>query len=66
MKRILLEVVLALAMAGAAAFGYMSWKQVQGSKTEIEELIKDNEMYRTAWKEFQTIRVLLGETPHWP
>ena len=30
------------------------------------ELIKDNEMYRTAWKEFQTIRVLLGETPHWP
>jgi len=30
------------------------------------ELIKENEMYRDAWKEFQTIRVLLGETPHWP
>ena len=30
------------------------------------ELIRDNEMYREAWKEFQTIRVLLGETPHWP
>jgi len=43
MKRILLEVVLALAMAGAAAFGYMSWKQVQGSKTEIEELTKASE-----------------------
>jgi hypothetical protein len=30
------------------------------------ELIKENAMYRDAWKEFQTIRVLLGETPHWP
>lgn len=43
MKRILLEVVLALAMAGAAAFGYMSWKQAQGSKAEIEELTKASE-----------------------
>ena len=43
MKRIVLEVVLALAMAGAAAFGYMSWKQAQGSKTEIEELTKASE-----------------------
>jgi hypothetical protein len=30
------------------------------------ELIKENEMYRDAWREFQSIRVLLGETPHWP
>ena len=30
------------------------------------ELLKENEMYRDAWKEFQAIRVLLGETPHWP
>lgn len=30
------------------------------------ELIKENSMYRDAWKEFQSIRVLLGETPHWP
>lgn len=30
------------------------------------ELLKENSMYRDAWKEFQTIRVLLGETPHWP
>jgi hypothetical protein len=30
------------------------------------KLLKENEMYRDAWKEFQTIRVLLGETPHWP
>ena len=43
MKRIVLEVVLALAMAGAAAFGYMSWKQAQGSKAEIEELTKASE-----------------------
>ena len=43
MKRTLLEIVLALAMAGAAAFGYMSWKQAQGSKTEIEELTQASE-----------------------
>ena len=30
------------------------------------KLLKENSMYRDAWKEFQTIRVLLGETPHWP
>jgi len=30
------------------------------------ELLKENEMYRDAWREFQSIRVLLGETPHWP
>lgn len=30
------------------------------------ELIKENEMYRDAWREFQSIRVLLGETAHWP
>ena len=30
------------------------------------ELLHENSMYRDAWKEFQTIRVLLGETPHWP
>jgi hypothetical protein len=30
------------------------------------ELLKENPMYRDAWKEFQSIRVLLGETPHWP
>ena len=43
MKRTVLEIVLALAMAGAAAFGYMSWKQVQGSKAAIEELTKTSE-----------------------
>jgi len=43
MKRTVLEIVLALAMAGAAAFGYMSWKQAQGSKTEIEELTQASE-----------------------
>lgn len=43
MKRTLLEIVLALAMAGAAAFGYMSWKQAQGSKTQIEELTQASE-----------------------
>lgn len=30
------------------------------------ELLHENSMYRDAWKEFQSIRVLLGETPHWP
>lgn len=30
------------------------------------ELLKENSMYKDAWKEFQTIRALLGETPHWP
>jgi hypothetical protein len=30
------------------------------------ELLKENSMYRDAWREFQSIRVLLGETPHWP
>ena len=30
------------------------------------ELLKENSMYRDAWKELQTKRVLLGETPHWP
>jgi hypothetical protein len=30
------------------------------------DLLKENSMYRDAWKEFQSIRVLLGETPHWP
>lgn len=30
------------------------------------ELLQENSMYRDAWKEFQSIRVLLGETPHWP
>ena len=43
MKRTVLEIVLALAMAGAAAFGYMSWKQAQGSKAAIEELTKASE-----------------------
>ena len=43
MKRTVLEVVLALAMAGAAAFGYLSWKQAEGSKAAIEELTKASE-----------------------
>jgi hypothetical protein len=30
------------------------------------ELLQENSMYRDAWKEFQSIRVLLGESPHWP
>jgi hypothetical protein len=30
------------------------------------ELLQENSMYRDAWKEFQSIRALLGETPHWP
>jgi hypothetical protein len=30
------------------------------------ELLKENSMYQDAWKEFQSIRALLGETPHWP
>jgi hypothetical protein len=30
------------------------------------ELLKENSMYKDAWKEFQTVRVLLGESPHWP
>jgi len=30
------------------------------------KLLQENSMYRDAWKEFQSIRVLLGETPHWP
>lgn len=30
------------------------------------ELLQENSMYKDAWKEFQSIRVLLGETPHWP
>jgi Mor family transcriptional regulator len=29
-------------------------------------LLQENQMYKDAWKEFQTIRALLGETPHWP
>jgi carbonic anhydrase len=43
MKRTVLEVILALAMAGAAAFGYLSWKQAEGSKAAIEELTKASE-----------------------
>jgi len=43
MKRTVLEIILALAMAGAAAFGYMSWKQAQGSQAAIEELTKTSE-----------------------
>jgi hypothetical protein len=43
MKRTVLEIILALAMAGAAAFGYMSWKQAQGSKAAVEELTKTSE-----------------------
>lgn len=30
------------------------------------QLLQENPMYRDAWREFQSIRVLLGETPHWP
>ena len=30
------------------------------------ELLQENSMYRDAWREFQSIRVLIGETPHWP
>lgn len=30
------------------------------------ELLQENAMYRDSWREFQSIRVLLGETPHWP
>jgi hypothetical protein len=30
------------------------------------ELIKENPMYRDAYREFQSIRALLRETPHWP
>ena len=29
-------------------------------------LLEENSMYKDAWKEFQAIRALLGETPHWP
>jgi hypothetical protein len=29
-------------------------------------LLKENPMYKDAWKEFQSIRALLGENPHWP
>jgi hypothetical protein len=36
------------------------------NKERHQELLKENSMYRDAWREFQTIRVLLGETPHWP
>ena len=36
------------------------------NKERHEELLKENSMYRDAWKEFQSIRALLGETPHWP
>jgi carbonic anhydrase len=43
MKRTVLEVILALAMAGAAAFGYLSWKEAEGSKAAIEELTKASE-----------------------
>jgi len=30
------------------------------------KLLEENQMYRDAWREFQSIRALLGETPHWP
>jgi hypothetical protein len=30
------------------------------------KLLQENPMYKDAWQEFQSIRVLLGETPHWP
>jgi hypothetical protein len=36
------------------------------NKERHQELLNENSMYRDAWKEFQSIRVLLGETPHWP
>lgn len=34
--------------------------------TRHRELLADNQMYREAWKEFQTIRTLLGERANWP
>ena len=30
------------------------------------QLLKENQMYKDAWKEFQSIRALLGEDPYWP
>jgi hypothetical protein len=36
------------------------------NKERHQELLKENPMYHDAWKEFQSIRVLLGESPHWP
>lgn len=31
-----------------------------------QQLLDQNPMYRESWTEFQSIRALLGETPHWP
>lgn len=36
------------------------------NKERHQELLNENSMYRDAWQEFQSIRVLLGESPHWP
>lgn len=36
------------------------------NKERHQELLNENSMYRDAWREFQSIRVLLGESPHWP
>lgn len=36
------------------------------NKERHVELLRENSMYRDAWQEFQSIRALLGETPHWP
>lgn len=30
------------------------------------KMLEENPMYQQAWKEFQEIRVLLGETSYWP
>lgn len=30
------------------------------------QLLAENPMYRQAWKEFQEVRILLGETTQWP
>ena len=38
MKRIIFEVILALALAGAGAFGWTSWKQNQSATGQITAL----------------------------
>jgi hypothetical protein len=57
---------------GRSQSGYSGYGPNEVSDFMIEnkerhlELLKENSMYRDAWKEFQSIRVLLGETPYWP
>lgn len=36
------------------------------NRVKHQDMLVNNPMYREAWKEFQSIRALLGQDTHWP